>query len=110
MQTVKISGNVQNPFSVVYETGKKAKYYINRTGGFDSNAYRKKTYVLYPNGTTAITKGTIFHSYPVVEPGSEIIVPPKPEKERTDTGRWLAIASALASLAVSIATIANLTK
>ncbi len=110
MQTVKISGSVQNPFSIVFETGKKAKYYIDRSGGFDSKAYKRKTYVLYPNGTTAITRGIIFHSYPIVEPGSQIIVPEKPEKQRTDSGRWLAIASALASLAVSMATIANLTK
>ena len=110
MQTVKISGNVQNPFSITYQEGKNAKYYINRSGGFDSNAHRKKTFVRFPNGETAVAKGIIFRSYPSVQPGSQIIVPQKPEKQVGDSGRWLAIASALASLAVSIATISNLTK
>ncbi len=110
MQTVKISGNVQNPFSITYQAGKNAKYYIDRSGGFASDAHKKKTYVRYPNGETAVTKSFIFRSYPTVQPGSQIIVPQKPEKKVGDSGRWLAIASALASLAVSIATVANLTK
>ena len=110
MQTVKISGSVQNPFSIAYQNGKNAKYYIERTGGFTVDANRKKTFVRYPNGETAVTKGVIFKSYPKVEPGSQIFVPQKPEKTTGDSGKWLAIASALASLAVSIATVANLTK
>ena len=109
MQTVKITGNVQNPFSITYEAGKNAKYYIDRSGGFDSNAHKKKTYVQYPNGSTAVTKGLIFKHYPEVTPGSLVVVPEKPEK-RMETGTWLAIASAIASLTVSIATVANLTK
>jgi hypothetical protein len=66
--------------------------------------------VLYPNGTTEVSKGFIVRSYPQVTPGSQVIVPQKPEKQPGDTGRWLAIASALASLTVSIATVVSLTK
>jgi protein involved in polysaccharide export with SLBB domain len=109
MQTVKISGSVQNPFSITYESGKNAKFYIDRTGGFNSDANKKKTYVRYANGTTAITKGFIVKRYPEVQSGSQIIVPQKPEKKAGDSGRWLAIASVVASLAVSVATIVNLT-
>lgn len=110
MQTVKITGSVQNPFSITYEEGKNAKYYIERSGGFDSDALKRKTYVRYPNGTTAVTKSFIVKNYPEVKPGSQIIVPEKPEKKMGDSGKWFAIASTVASLAVSIATIANLTK
>ena len=110
MQTIKISGNVQNPFSIAYEKGKNAKYYINRCGGFMHDAHKKKMYVKYANGTTAIRKGFIFKGYPAVHPGSQIIVPQKPEKKTGDAGKWLAFASILASIAVSVATIANLTK
>jgi protein involved in polysaccharide export with SLBB domain len=109
MQTVKITGSVQNPFSLTYESGKNAKYYINRSGGFNSDADKKNTYVKFANGTTAVTKGFIFKNYPDVQPGSQIIVPQKPEKKVGDSGRWLAIASVLASLAVSIATVVSLT-
>lgn len=109
MQTVKITGSIQNPFSITFESGKNAKYYINRSGGFNSDANKKKTYVRYANGTTAVTKGFIFKNYPKVNPGSQIVVPQKPEKKTGDSGRWLAIASVVASLAVSVATIVNLT-
>lgn len=107
MQTVKIIGSVQNPFSITYETGRNAKYYVNRTGGFQQQANKKKTYVQYPNGETAVTKGFIFKRYPNVTPGSVVVVPEKVEKERNQ-GAWLAIASTMASLAVSIATIVSI--
>ncbi|WP_167619044.1 SLBB domain-containing protein [Maribellus sediminis] len=110
MQTVKITGSVQNPFSITYKSGHNAKYYIERTGGFNSGAHKKKTYVRYPNGETAVTKGVIFKRYPEVTPGSLVVVPEKPEKQPGESGRWLAIATAIASLTVSMATIVNLTK
>lgn len=110
IQTVKITGSVQNPFSITYESGHNARYYIDRSGGFEARAHRKKTYVQYPNGETAVAKGLIFRRYPEVTPGSVVIVPEKPERQPSDTGRWLAIASAIASLTVSIATIVNLSK
>lgn len=110
MQTVKINGSVQNPFSIVFEPGKNAKYYINKSGGFASDAHKKKTYVQYANGATAVTKSFIFRSYPEVQPGSQVIVPKKPEKPAGDSGRWLAFASVLASIAVSVATVVSITK
>lgn len=110
MQTIKITGNVQNPFSIAYEKGKNAKYYIDRCGGFMHDAHKKKMYVKYANGTTAVRKGFIFKGYPAVHPGSQIVVPQKPEKKSGDAGKWLALASVIASIAVSVATIANLTK
>lgn len=108
MQTVKISGSVQNPFSIVFESNKSAKYYINRSGGFTDDAHKKKTYVQYPNGTTDVTRGFMFKNYPDVKPGSQVIVPKKPEKKVSDSGKWLAFASVIASLAVSVATVVSL--
>ena len=110
MQTVKISGSIQNPFSITFKTGKSVKYYIDRSGGFNSDAHKKKTYVRYANGTTNVTKGFIVKRYPDVQPGSQIIVPQKPEKPQGDSNRWLAFASVMASIAVSIATVVNITK
>jgi protein involved in polysaccharide export with SLBB domain len=110
MQTVKISGSVQNPFSVTFLTGKSAKYYVDRSGGFDTDAHKKKTYVRYANGTTAITKGFIIKNYPDVQPGSQIIVPQKQEKKSSDSGKWIAWASVLSSLAIAAATVINVTR
>jgi len=110
LPTVKITGSVQNPFSIAFESGKTAKYYIDRSGGFNFDAHKKKTYVRYANGTTAVTKSFLIKNYPEVQPGSQIIVPQKPEKKATDSGKWIAWASVLSSLAVSAATIYNITK
>ncbi|QIA08512.1 SLBB domain-containing protein [Draconibacterium halophilum] len=109
MQTVKIIGSVQNPFSITFESGRNARYYVERTGGFQAQANKKKTYVQYPNGETAVTKGFIFRRYPKVTPGSVVVVPEKPEKERPQ-GLWLAIASTMSSMAVAIATVINVSK
>ncbi|QGY46551.1 sugar transporter [Maribellus comscasis] len=105
IQTVKVSGSVQNPFSLTYEKGVSFKSYIERSGGFDSRALRRKAYVKYANGSTASKKGFIFKSYPKVLPGSEIIVPEKPAKENNNTSQWLAVASTFSSIAVAIAAV-----
>lgn len=81
MQTVKINGNVQNPFSVSYAGGRKARYYIHQSGGFAHDAHKSKAYVQYANGATGVRKGFIFKSYPKVEPGSVVIVPQKAQKK-----------------------------
>jgi len=105
MQTVKISGSVQNPFSITFEEGKNLKYYIHKSGGFSTGALKRKTYVRYPNGSTAATRSFIVKNYPEVMPGSQIIVPEKPEKEGMGTGQWLGIAGTFSSIAVAIAAI-----
>ena len=105
IQTVKVIGNVQNPFSLTYEEGKKLLYYIEKSGGYDTRALKRKVYIKYANGATASIKGFIGKKYPEVRPGSQIIVPVKPEKENSETGRWLAIASTFSSIAVAIAAV-----
>lgn len=105
MQTVKITGNVQNPFSITYEEGKSAKYYIDKCGGFSSDALKRKVYVKYPNGASSSTKSFIVKNYPEVLPGSHIVVPEKPEREGVSTQTWLSIASTFSSIAVAIAAV-----
>lgn len=108
MQTVKISGNVLNPYSVTYEPGQNAKYYINQTGGFADRAFKRKVYVQYANGYAAPTKSFLgIKSYPKVTEGSQVIVPEKPKKE--NNGQWIAIVSLISSLALTAATIVSLT-
>ncbi len=110
METVKVSGWVQNPLSITFEEDRTAKYYIDNTGGFTQNADKKKTYVQYPNGYAARTKNFMgIKKYPKVAPGSQVIVPEKPEK-KPGNGNWVAIVSVLSSLALSAATIINVTK
>ena len=110
LPTVKITGSIQNPFSIAYKSGKKAKYYIESSGGFNFDAHKRKTFVRYANGTTAVTKSFIIKKYPEVQPGCQIVVPQKPEKKATDSGKWIAWASVLTSMAIAAATLINVTK
>jgi len=104
-EEVLVDGEVLNPVGLAWQSGKSVKYYIDRAGGFSSNAKKGKVYVIYSNGTTAITKSFLLKNYPEVKPGSQIIVPSRPDRQKTETGTWLAIGSTFASIAVAIAAI-----
>ena len=105
INTVKISGDVLYPNTVLYKNGEKAKYYINQAGGFGSNAKKSHTYIVHMNGTVnQMGKG----DRPT--PGCEIIVPTKPARDATKLTQYLAIGTSTASIATMIATIANLIK
>ncbi|WP_423127023.1 SLBB domain-containing protein [Gaoshiqia sp. Z1-71] len=101
-----VNGEIMNPMGLAWERGKNVKYYINRSGGFSADAKKNKIYVVYSNGTTDVTRSFIVKKYPQVEPGSQIVIPAKPERKTTDnTAKWLAITSALSSLAVAMAAV-----
>jgi len=100
-----VNGEVLNPMGLAWEKGRNLKYYIERSGGFSPNAKKRKAYVVYSNGTTDVSKGFLVKSYPEVKPGSQIIVPGKPERKNGDGTRWLSIASAFSSLAIAIAAV-----
>ena len=103
--TVKISGNVQFPNTVAYTEGKGYKWYVNKAGGFANHAKKSKTFIIYQNGTMAeVGRGT------KVEPGCEIVVPTKAQKNMAAITQWLSIGSSITGLAAMIATIANMVK
>ncbi|MEO6176079.1 MAG: SLBB domain-containing protein [Flavobacterium circumlabens] len=102
---VKVTGNVLLTSEIPYRSGKGFKYYINAVGGVDSKGWRKKAYIIYPNGKADVTKSFLFfRSYPTVEPDSQIVVPEKPETRKMSTGEWVSIGSVLTSLALLIVT------
>lgn len=104
--TVKISGAVMYPNVVSYIDGKKVKYYIEQAGGFGNDAKKNKAYIVCMNGQVKRAK---LNKRSVVEPGCEIIVPLKGAKS-WNVQQTMSVATASASLATMVATIANIIK
>ena len=100
-----VNGEVLNPAGLAWQSGKNVTYYVDRAGGFSPDAKRSKVYIIYSNGTTAITKNFIFRNYPEIKPGCQIIVPAKQERQKIETTTWLAIGSTFASIALAISAI-----
>ncbi|MEC5166450.1 protein involved in polysaccharide export with SLBB domain [Flavobacterium sp. PL11] len=97
---VKVAGNVLLTSEIPYVKGNSFNYYINAVGGINAKGWKKKAYIIYPNGKAAVAKSFLFiRSYPKVKPGSQIIVPEKPEVKKASVGEFVSIAGILASLA-----------
>ena len=105
---VKVTGNVLLTSEIPYRSGKGFRYYIDAVGGADSKGWKRKAYIIYPNGKASVTSSFLFfRSYPKVEPDSQIVVPQKPETRKMSTGEWVSIGSVLTSLALLIVTAFN---
>jgi protein involved in polysaccharide export with SLBB domain len=102
---VKVTGNVLLTSEIPYDKGKSFGYYLNAVGGVDAKGWKKKAYIIYPNGKAAVTSSFLFFkNYPKVTPGSQIIVPERPEVKKMSTGEFVSIGSVIASLALLIVT------
>ena len=104
--TVRISGNVLYPNTVTYSPNMTVNDFVSQAGGYGFRSKKSKAYVVYMNGTVArakrFSKGT-------VQPGCEIIVPKKREKQG-GLQDVLSVATTATSLATMMATITNLVK
>ena len=97
---VKVTGNVLLTSEIPYDNGKGFNYYLNAAGGVDAKGWKKKAYIIYPNGKAAVAHSfLLIRSYPKVSPGSQIIIPEKSETKKMSTGEFVSIAGVLASLA-----------
>lgn len=102
---VKVVGNVLLTSEIPYRKGKNFNYYLDAVGGIDSKGWKKKAYVIYPNGKASVAKSFLFFkSYPKVLPDSQIVVPEKPVVEKMSTAEWVGIGSVITSLALLIVT------
>lgn len=106
LQTVKITGEILNPNSIVYVPGKSFKQYINGAGGFTNSALKSRAYIKYANGSAeAAKKFLFFNNYPKVKPGAEILVPQRAERERMNAQSWIGLGTGVASLAAIIVSL-----
>jgi protein involved in polysaccharide export with SLBB domain len=103
LQTVKVNGEVLYPVTTSYSDGKSFKFYISQGGGFSEKSIKKRSYVIYANGSVRSTRKIfLFNNYPSIEPGAEVFVPKKDAKNPVTAGEIVGISSALASMAVII--------
>lgn len=97
--TVRISGGVLYPNTVTYKKNKKLGYYINQAGGYSRLAQKRNPYVVYMNGQVASGY------WARIEPGCEIIVPERPEREPMSLQGILGMSTSLASIALLISNL-----
>ncbi|MHA7129368.1 SLBB domain-containing protein [Algoriphagus namhaensis] len=108
LQTVRMIGEVLLPTTTRFVRNQSLRKYISRAGGFTEDARKSKTYVVYANGDAKRTHSFLgLKFYPELEPGAEIIVPTKPQRERMTAGAWIGVASSLATIAILVQTLVN---
>ncbi len=104
VNTVKISGNVMYPNTVTYDPDFKVKDYVEMAGGYGYHSKKSKAYVIYMNGNVKRARRL---SRGVIEPGCEIVVPQKRQKD-SNLAEVLSIATTSSSVATMLATMGNL--
>ena len=98
--SVRVSGAVNSPGSILYRPGASLDYYLNAAGGFARLAIKGRVNVRYANGEIRTRETGFLSSYsPKPGPGSEVFVPSKdPTEPKTDmVALFGAIAQILAS-------------
>ena len=97
--TVKISGAVMYPNTVIYSKNKNLGYYIDQAGGYGRLAIKSRPFVVYMNGQVATGRRAR------IEPGCEIVVPEKPDREPMSLQGILSLGTTVASMAVLISNL-----
>ena len=106
LSTVKISGDVLYPNTVIYVPGQGVRYYINNAGGYGVGAKKSKTYIVYMNGKVMPASS----GNATIEPGCEIVVPQRTATFATSLSQVMAMTSTFTSMTTMVATLLNLFK
>ncbi len=109
-ETVRVSGGVAIPGLLIYTPGKKANYYIERTGGFTEKANPRSVKIIRVTGDVETARRR-FWSDPEIQEGDEIRVAIKEESKPIDWGKTLREAATIvASLATTVYVLSNISK
>ncbi len=98
-EMVKISGGVLYPNMVTYKNNKKLGYYIDQAGGYSRLAMKRSPFVIYMNGEVSSGR------WAKIEPGCEIVIPERPERESLTMQGLLGLGTSLASIALLISNL-----
>ena len=103
--TVKISGAVFYPNTVVFNPKYTWRDYINQAGGRRRNTKSNKIYAVYMNGLVAKKGSANFK----MEPGMELVVTSEPKEDRKlTTAELVTIASSSTSIAYMITALVRM--
>ncbi len=94
--TVKISGGVMYPNTVTYNKRMNIDSYVRQAGGYSRLAMKRKPFVIYMNGKVASGR------WAKIEPGCEIVVPERPDRDPISLQGILGITTSLASIALLV--------
>jgi protein involved in polysaccharide export with SLBB domain len=101
--SVKVSGAVNSPGSVVWRKGQGLEYYLSAGGGFSYRADKGRVSVKYANGEVKTKRKTwLFSSSPTPGPGSEVFVP---VKDTTQGTNYVAVVGGIAQILASMVAI-----
>lgn len=102
-QTVKISGEILYPVRIPYKKMKTFNSYVRGSGGYTQRALRKRSYVVYANGSAKATRNFIIFKYhPKILAGSEIIIPAREERKKLSAVEVVSMTASLTTLAVIV--------
>ena len=106
--TVRVTGAVTAPTSVMYREGAGLEYYIANAGGYARGADRGRVNVRFANGSARVSRQFLFFlTDPRPGPGSTITVPSKPESEPLDVTRLMGSVAQIFAATVAIIAIAT---
>lgn len=105
LETVRLQGELLFPTTVKYRSGSSFMDYISQGGGFTRMSLKRKSYVIYPNGSIDRTRKLLFFNvYPKVEPGSEIHVPQRTQSDLAEAQRALQTLISISSTVMTLVT------
>jgi protein involved in polysaccharide export with SLBB domain len=97
--SVKVTGAVNSPGSVLWERGRDLDYYLSAAGGTSYRADKGRASVRYANGEVRTRHKTLFFSSdPTPRPGSEVFVPVRDTTQHTN---YVALVGGIAQIVAS---------
>jgi protein involved in polysaccharide export with SLBB domain len=104
-KTVKVSGEVGFPASVLYESGRGLGYYVDQAGGYTDTSDKSRVKVVQPNGKVSSARRMWWDPEP--QPGSVVLVPKRPAEQKKETLKDVATIVGIVSGAVTTIFLAH---
>ncbi len=106
--TINVLGEVLNPIAFEYTKKTSVRSAINKAGGYQQSADKKRVYVIKANGIIERAEKNIFAGNVVLSPGDTIVVPRKFITNNPGLDALSPITQILSDIAFSAAALENL--